>query len=377
MKINVNSNQLKEALKEIGPLVGTTPMTIMRSIRLWSSKEKIFAAVWNSGVFAIKGVTSDYKGDPFNITIEFDKLNTAIMLMEGEIDLDITGKKSREGTFNVNAMTVSQGKRRYKCAIAPGEDYPAPDPSDTESAFTVDAIKFEHIFKEASKNMHGEQLNKLSSISIYPDGENVVLLSSDANICYRGTLKGVTPSMEESILIPSNCAKVAMPLLKVMEGPVEFHHNKSNLVATCKESAIRMFISKSSDSPIQIESWNKIIHKMSQGSKFSIQSSNDLQKMITGMKRFSEAPSIVVETAGDHITIRSKSIDGDYSVTEQWPIDGDLEGDDVRVELNPSYLKRMVGQGSVHLTITKTSMSVSWPEEAAGIEEFYAAMGMA
>lgn len=324
MKVEINSQALADAVAWTTRVIDARPATpILAGIRLEAIDGTLQLSAFNYAISA-----------RHHIEAGIDEAGTALVL--GKLLADITKSLPSEKTYlstDGSTMTITSGKSTFTMQLMPDNEYPDL-PVVPAKLGQVDSPTFMQAVNQASVAVSREENRPvLTGIRVQFQGDKVIMSSTDR---FRLSRSSFTWTPENPDI--NTTALVRGALLRDVARSLDEHQN------------IVLDFDPESPSPLGFENAGRVsTSQLIDGEfpavdrlyadEYPIHAIIDKQSLIGAIKRVSlvaerNAP-IRMAFAGQELTLSAGTVD---EAQAKEIIDIDMDGDDITVAFNPSYL---------------------------------------
>ena len=324
MKVEVDTAALADAVAWTTRVIGTRPSNpILAGIRLAAADGTLSLSAFNYEISA-----------RHHIEAGVDEPGTA--LTQGKLLADITRSLSAEKTYlttDGTTLTIESGKSHFTLQLMPESEYPDL-PEIPGQLGQVDAPTFVQAVNQASVAVSREENRPvLTAIRLQFQGNKVIMTSTDRFRLARATFTWTPadPEVDATTLVRGSLLRdVARSLDEHQNVVVDFDPESASLMGF--ENAGRVSTSQLIDS--EFPAVDRLF-----ADDYPIQAVIDRQTLIAAIKRVAlvaerNAPVRMV-FSGQELTMTAGAAD-EAQATET--LDVDMDGDDITVAFNPSYL---------------------------------------
>ena len=324
MKVEINSQALADAVAWTTRVIDARPATpILAGVRLEAIDGTLQLSAFNYAISA-----------RHHIEAGIDEAGTALVL--GKLLADITKSLPSEKTYlstDGSTMTITSGKSTFTMQLMPDNEYPDL-PVVPAKLGQVDSPTFMQAVNQASVAVSREENRPvLTGIRVQFQGDKVIMSSTDR---FRLSRSSFTWTPENPDI--NTTALVRGALLRDVARSLDEHQN------------IVLDFDPESPSPLGFENAGRVsTSQLIDGEfpavdrlyadEYPIHAIIDKQSLIGAIKRVSlvaerNAP-IRMAFAGQELTLSAGTVD---EAQAKEIIDIDMDGDDITVAFNPSYL---------------------------------------
>lgn len=324
MKVEVNSGALADAVAWTTRVIDARPSNpILAGIRLEAADGALRLSAFNYEISA-----RDH--------IEAGVDESGSILVLGKLLADITKSLPSEKTYlsaNSTTLTITSGKSTFTMQLMPNAEYPDL-PSMPSMLGQVDAPTFIQAVSQACVAVSREENRPvLTGVRIQFDGDKVVLTSTDRFRLARATFSWSPqdPTVHTTTLVRGSLLRdVSRSLNERQNLTLDFDTENPSLLGF--DNAGRSSTSQLIDG--EFPAVDRLF-----ADDYPIQAVIDKQSLIGAIKRVAlvaerDAPIRMV-FSGQELTLSAGAVD---EAQAKEIIDVDMDGDDITVAFNPSYL---------------------------------------
>lgn len=324
MKVEVNSGALADAVAWTTRVIDARPSNpILAGIRLEAADGALRLSAFNYEISA-----RDH--------IEAGVDESGSILVLGKLLADITKSLPSEKTYlsaNSTTLTITSGKSTFTMQLMPNAEYPDL-PSMPGMLGQVDAPTFIQAVSQACVSVSREENRPvLTGVRMQFDGDKVVLTSTDRFRLARATFSWSpqNPTVHTTTLVRGSLLRdVSRSLNERQNLTLDFDTENPSLLGF--DNAGRSSTSQLIDG--EFPAVDRLF-----ADDYPIQAVIDKQSLIGAIKRVAlvaerDAPIRMV-FSGQELTLSAGAVD---EAQAKEIIDVDMDGDDITVAFNPSYL---------------------------------------
>ena len=324
MKVEVNSGALADAVAWTTKVIDARPSNpILAGIRLEAADGALRLSAFNYEISA-----RDH--------IEAGVDESGSILVLGKLLADITKSLPSEKTYlsaNSTTLTITSGKSTFTMQLMPNAEYPDL-PSMPSMLGQVDAPTFIQAVSQACVAVSREENRPvLTGVRMQFDGDKVVLTSTDRFRLARATFSWSPqdPTVHTTTLVRGSLLRdVSRSLNERQNLTLDFDTENPSLLGF--DNAGRSSTSQLIDG--EFPAVDRLF-----ADDYPIQAVIDKQSLIGAIKRVAlvaerDAPIRMV-FSGQELTLSAGAVD---EAQAKEIIDVDMDGDDITVAFNPSYL---------------------------------------
>lgn len=324
MKVEVNSGALADAVAWTTRVIDARPSNpILAGIRLEAADGALRLSAFNYEISA-----RDH--------IEAGVDESGSILVLGKLLADITKSLPSEKTYlsaNSTTLTITSGKSTFTMQLMPNTEYPDL-PSMPSMLGQVDAPTFVQAVSQACVAVSREENRPvLTGVRMQFDGDKVVLTSTDRFRLARATFSWSPqdPTVHTTTLVRGSLLRdVSRSLNERQNLTLDFDTENPSLLGF--DNAGRSSTSQLIDG--EFPAVDRLF-----ADDYPIQAVIDKQSLIGAIKRVAlvaerDAPIRMV-FSGQELTLSAGAVD---EAQAKEIIDVDMDGDDITVAFNPSYL---------------------------------------
>ena len=324
MKVEVNSGALADAVAWTTRVIDARPSNpILAGIRLEAADGALRLSAFNYEISA-----RDH--------IEAGVDESGSILVLGKLLADITKSLPSEKTYlsaNSTTLTITSGKSTFTMQLMPNAEYPDL-PSMPSMLGQVDAPTFVQAVSQACVAVSREENRPvLTGVRMQFDGDKVVLTSTDRFRLARATFSWSpqNPTVHTTTLVRGSLLRdVSRSLDERQNLTLDFDTENPSLLGF--DNAGRSSTSQLIDG--EFPAVDRLF-----ADDYPIQAVIDKQSLIGAIKRVAlvaerDAPIRMV-FSGQELTLSAGAVD---EAQAKEIIDVDMDGDDITVAFNPSYL---------------------------------------
>ena len=324
MKVEVNSGALADAVAWTTRVIDARPSNpILAGIRLEAADGALRLSAFNYEISA-----RDH--------IEAGVDESGSILVLGKLLADITKSLPSEKTYlsaNSTTLTITSGKSTFTMQLMPNAEYPDL-PSMPSMLGQVDAPTFVQAVSQACVAVSREENRPvLTGVRMQFDGDKVVLTSTDRFRLARATFSWSPqdPTVHTTTLVRGS-------LLRDVSRSLNEHQNLTLDFDTENPSLLGFDNAGRSSTSQLIDGEFPAVDRLF-ADDYPIQAVIDKQSLIGAIKRVAlvaerDAPIRMV-FSGQELTLSAGAVD---EAQAKEIIDVDMDGDDITVAFNPSYL---------------------------------------
>ena len=324
MKVEINSQALADAVAWTTRVIDARPATpILAGVRLEAIDGILQLSAFNYAISA-----------RHHIEAGIDEAGTALVL--GKLLADITKSLPSEKTYlstDGSTMTITSGKSTFTMQLMPDSEYPDL-PVVPAKLGQVDSPTFMQAVNQASVAVSREENRPvLTGIRVQFQGDKVIMSSTDRFRLSRSSFTWTpeNPDINTTALVRGALLRdVARSLDEHQNIVLDFDPESPSLIGF--EIAVRISTSQLIDG--EFPAVDRLY-----ADEYPIHAIIDKQSLIGAIKRVSlvaerNAP-IRMAFAGQELTLSAGTAD---EAQAKEIIDIDMDGDDITVAFNPSYL---------------------------------------
>ncbi|KFI49535.1 DNA polymerase III subunit beta [Bifidobacterium biavatii] len=324
MKVEIDSAALADAVAWTTRVIDARPANpILAGIKLEAIDGTLQLSAFNYEISA-----------RHHIEAGIDEPGTALVL--GKLLADITKSLPAEKTYlstNESTMTITSGKSTFTMQLMPDTEYPDL-PVVPAKLGQVDAPTFVQAVSQACVAVSREENRPvLTGVRVQFNGDKVVMTSTDRFRLARATFSWTPQNLDvntTTLVRGSLLRDIARSLDEHQNVIVDFDEDSASLLGF--ENAGRVSTSQLIDG--EFPAVDRLF-----ADDYPIQAVVDRQKLIGAIKRVAlvaerNAPIRMV-FSGQEITMSAGAVD---EAQAQEILDIDMDGDDITVAFNPSYL---------------------------------------
>ena len=324
MKVEVNSGALADSVAWTTRVIDARPSNpILAGIRLEAADGALRLSAFNYEISA-----RDH--------IEAGVDESGSILVLGKLLADITKSLPSEKTYlsaNSTTLTITSGKSTFTMQLMPNAEYPDL-PSMPSMLGQVDAPTFVQAVSQACVAVSREENRPvLTGVRMQFDGDKVVLTSTDRFRLARATFSWSPqdPTVHTTTLVRGS-------LLRDVSRSLNEHQNLTLDFDTENPSLLGFDNAGRSSTSQLIDGEFPAVDRLF-ADDYPIQAVIDKQSLIGAIKRVAlvaerDAPIRMV-FSGQELTLSAGAVD---EAQAKEIIDVDMDGDDITVAFNPSYL---------------------------------------
>ncbi|OZG59764.1 DNA polymerase III subunit beta [Bifidobacterium lemurum] len=324
MKVEIDSAALAEAVAWTTRVIGSRPSNpILAGIRIEAADGTLRLSAFNYEISARD-----------HIEAGIDEAGS--VLVQGKLLADITKSLAGEKTYLETSdatLTISSGKSTFTLQLMPDTEYPDL-PAVPDKLGQVDAPTFMQAIAQASVAVSREENRPvLTGVRVEFQGDKVVMTSTDRFRLSRASFSWTPQSIDTTtttLVRGSLLRDIARSLNEHQNVVIDFDAENPSLLGF--ENAGRVSTSQLIDG--EFPAVDRLF-----ADEYPIHAIIDKQSLIGAIKRVAlvaerDAPIRMV-FSGQELTLSAGAVD-EAQATET--LDIDMDGDDITVAFNPSYL---------------------------------------